>query len=229
MSEVVKSMFSDISGQYDLLNDVLSLGRHRWWKKKFVKKINLPANGKHIDIATGTGDIATEIIKQYGKNVEVIGVDFSESMIIKARIRKDIELKNLTFEVGDATDLKFDDNIFNSSSISFGIRNIPDLNKAIFEMSRVIKPGGVLAIMEFGTPDIPFKWFYTFYSKYIIPFIGKIISGNDEAYTYLPETIKKFPYGNDFKELLNNTGLFSKIEILKLEFGTVYCYFCTKK
>ncbi len=229
MSEKIKKMFSDISIQYDLLNDVLSFGRHRLWKKKFVKDLNIKNNDKHLDVATGTGDIAREIIKQYGDKVEVIGIDFSDSMIIKARLKKDAFIKNLNFEVGDATNLNFGDGTFNSVTISFGIRNIPDLHKAIYEMSRVLKPGGVLAIMEFGTPIKPVNYFYAFYSKFIIPSIGRLLSNSEFAYHYLPETIKKFPYGTYFKELLINTRHFSKVEIKKYDFGIVYCYYCTKK
>lgn len=229
MSEEVRTMFSDISSQYDMLNDVLSLGRHRVWKKNFIKKIALPEYGKHLDVATGTGDIAGLIATHYGNKTTVIGVDFSESMIINANLRRDRKLENLSFKVGDATNLEFEDGFFDSVSISFGIRNIPDLLGSIKEMSRVIKSGGTFAIMEFGTPTPPFSWFYTFYSKFIIPNIGKMLSGNDSAYTYLPETIKKFPYGDTFKKILLDTALFSDVEIKKFEFGTVYAYFCTKK
>lgn len=228
MSEKVRNMFSEISSQYDLLNDLLSFGRHRCWKRKFVNKINLPPYGKHLDVATGTGDIAELIVRKYGNSTEIIGVDFSESMIIKANYRKSTKHTNLNFKFGDATNLEYQDNYFDSVSISFGIRNIPELQKAIQEMTRVIKPGGMLAIMEFGTPSEPFNTFYKFYSKYIIPTIGNVMSGNDDAYTYLPETIKQFPYGEQFKKILNSTNLFSDIEIIKMEFGAVYAYFCRK-
>ena len=229
MSEEVRKMFSDISGDYDLLNDLLSFGRHRNWKKSFVRRLNIPQNGRHLDVATGTGDIAERIVMQYGRNVWVKGIDFSESMIIKAKYRKNTKFDNLSFDVGDATNLNFSDNEFDSVSISFGIRNIPELLAAISEMTRVIKPGGLLAIMEFGTPDAPFNTIYKLYSKYILPLVGKFISGNDFAYTYLPETIKKFPYGKEFQKLLMDTNNFSEVEIMKLEFGTVYAYFCRKK
>ncbi|MFA5513140.1 MAG: ubiquinone/menaquinone biosynthesis methyltransferase [Candidatus Kapaibacterium sp.] len=229
MSNSVRKMFSDISGEYDMLNDVLSFGRHRVWKNKFVKRIKLPVAGKHLDVATGTGDIATKIVEMYGTENEVIGVDFSESMIIKANIRKDISLENLTFKTGDALNLEFESGYFDSVSISFGIRNIPELTNAINEMARVLKPGGMLAIMEFGLPSPPFNYLYSFYSKFIIPFIGKLLSGNDIAYRYLPETIKEFPYDDKFKSIIMSTGKFSDIKIEKYEFGTVYTYYCIKK
>ncbi|MBX3042372.1 MAG: bifunctional demethylmenaquinone methyltransferase/2-methoxy-6-polyprenyl-1,4-benzoquinol methylase UbiE [Candidatus Kapabacteria bacterium] len=229
MSEQVRDMFSDISAEYDLLNDVLSFGRHRCWKNKFVKNIKLPNDGKHLDVATGTGDIAELVVKKYGMKTEIIGVDFSESMIIKARFRKNSKYVNLDFQTGDATDLKYPDNYFDSVSISFGIRNIPSLVKAIEEMGRVIKPGGLLAIMEFGTPSQPFNIIYKFYSKYLIPNIGKIMTGNDFAYKYLPETIKKFPYGEEFKKIVISTNIFSDIKVSKMDFGAVFAYYCTKK
>jgi demethylmenaquinone methyltransferase / 2-methoxy-6-polyprenyl-1,4-benzoquinol methylase len=144
-------------------------------------------------------------------------------------MRKNPNFDNLSFQVGDATDLQFEDNYFDSVTISFGIRNIPDLVGSINEMTRVIKPNGIFAIMEFGTPAPPFNWLYKIYSKYIIPNIGKLMSGNDSAYNYLPETIKKFPYGDTFKQILLDTGLYSKVEFNKFEFGTVYAYYCTKK
>lgn len=229
MSEKVQRMFSDISGDYDLLNDLLSFGRHRLWKKRFVSKIPMNDGGKHLDVATGTGDIAREVVRQSDGKVRVVGVDFSESMIIKAKYCKDCDWTNLEFQVGDATDLIFDSEYFDSVSISFGIRNIPGLVNAINEMSRVLKPGGILAIMEFGTPDAPFRWFYNFYSKTFMPFVGKIISGHSDAYTYLPETIKVFPYGANFKRILLDTGNFTDVRYEKMELGTVYAYYCVKK
>jgi demethylmenaquinone methyltransferase/2-methoxy-6-polyprenyl-1,4-benzoquinol methylase len=229
MSEPVRNMFSDISDKYDILNDILSMGRHRIWKKDFVKNLNLPSNGKHLDVATGTGDIAEKIIEEFGLETQVTGVDFSENMIKSALKRKNPDYTNLNFRVGDATNLEFHDNEFNSVSISFGIRNIPELTKAINEMSRVVKSGGILAIMEFGTPDKPFNFLYKFYSKFIIPFIGKIISGNSFAYSYLPNTIKTFPYNKEFEKILLNTGNFSNIKTKKYDFGVVYAYFCQKK
>ncbi len=149
MSEHVRLMFSDISGSYDLGNDVLSGGMHRSWKRRFVKMTRPQQGSRVLDVATGTGDIASLYARKVGAKGEVVGVDFSGAMIDVARKRAKNSFPNLRFEVGDVLDLRFDDDTFDIASISFGIRNVDDPEAGLAEMRRVVKPGGRVAVMEF--------------------------------------------------------------------------------
>lgn len=200
-------MFSDISGSYDLGNDVLSGGMHRSWKRRFVKMTRPQQGSRVLDVATGTGDIASLYARKVGAKGEVVGVDFSGAMIDVARKRAKNSFPNLRFEVGDVLDLRFDDDAFDIASISFGIRNVDDPEAGLAEMRRVVKPGGRVAVMEFGQPSGFFGWLYRFYSRRILPFIGGIISGNQEAYSYLERTSAEFPSGKDFMEMMRRSGI----------------------
>ena len=226
MSEKVKNMFANISGKYDILNDILSFGMHRCWKTKFVKMANPDENSKILDIATGTGDIAFKFYQITSGQANITGMDFTPEMIKIANERK--QNRNITFLVGDALNLPFEDNIFDITSISYGIRNVDDVERSLTEMARVLKTGGRAAILEFGQARKPFAYIYYFYSKYIMPFLGKLISGDDSAYSYLPETAAKFPSGENFVKIMNSTNCFSKIIVKELMFGVAYIYIGVK-
>ncbi len=200
-------MFSDISESYDLGNDVLSLGMHRLWKKKFVKMTGAGRGDRVLDVATGTGDIAALFAERVGGEGEVIGVDFSPAMIARARGRARNHLPSLRFENGDALDLRFASNSFDIASISYGIRNVDDPVAGLREMKRVVKSGGIVAVLEFGQPSGIWGAFYRFYSGKLLPFLGGIISGNQEAYSYLDETAARFPSGEKFAALMREAGL----------------------
>jgi demethylmenaquinone methyltransferase/2-methoxy-6-polyprenyl-1,4-benzoquinol methylase len=227
MSEKVKNMFANISGKYDILNDILSFGTHRSWKTKFVKMTNPDGNSKILDIATGTGDIAFKFYELKFGRVKITGIDFTPEMINIANERK--QNRNINFIVGDALNLPFEDNTFDINTISFGIRNVDDVKKSLTEMARVLKPGGRAAILEFGQARKPFAYIYNFYSKYIMPFLGKLISGDDSAYCYLPDTAAKFPSGNNFVQIMKSTNCFSNITVKELMFGVAYIYLGVKK
>ena len=216
-------MFSDISESYDLGNDVLSFGMHRFWKRRFVKMAGPKPGDSVLDVATGTGDIAVNFAKKVGESGEVVGVDFSAAMISLARKRGKNMLKNLRFEVGDALDLRFASNTFDLASISFGIRNVDDPASGIAEMRRVVKPGGRVAIMEFGQPTGVFGALYRFYSRRFMPFIGGIISGNQDAYSYLDKTAAEFPCGEKFVELMKANGL-HQVKAQPLMGGAAWVY-----
>ncbi len=199
-------MFSDISEKYDLGNDVLSFGAHRLWKRTMVRQARAPRGGRVLDLATGTGDIALLFTEQVGPEGEVLGVDFCPDMIGQARARQKNQLPNLSFEVGDAMNLRFADNSFDITSISFGIRNVDDPVKALSEMRRVVKPGGRVVVLEFGQPGGLFGVLYRFYSNHVLPIIGGIVSGNREAYSYLNRTSAAFPCRDQFVDLMHRAG-----------------------
>ena len=200
-------MFSDISESYDLGNDVLSFGMHRLWKRRFVRMSGPQKGDSVLDVATGTGDIAAVFAKEVGPEGNVVGVDFSAAMISRARKRGKNVMQNLRFEVGDAMDLRFASHSFDVASISFGIRNVDDPGAGIAEMSRVVKSGGRVAVLEFGQPTGLFGALYRFYSSKLLPFVGGLISGNQDAYSYLDRTAATFPCGQKFAELMENNGL----------------------
>jgi demethylmenaquinone methyltransferase/2-methoxy-6-polyprenyl-1,4-benzoquinol methylase len=219
MSEKIKGMFADISAKYDILNDLLSFGSHRIWKNKLIKLSQVKSNSKVLDIATGTGDIAYLFSK---KSKSVTAIDFTPEMINLAKKRfKD---SNITFIIADALELPFEDNYFDIVSISFGIRNVDDINQAIKEMHRVLKSNGKMMILEFGQAIPPFSYLYNFYSKYVIPIIGKIVSKNDFAYNYLPESSARFPSGNNFVKIINHLNLFHNVKMYRLFYGIAYIY-----
>lgn len=216
-------MFSDISESYDLGNDVLSFGMHRFWKKRFVRMAGPRPGDRVLDVATGTGDIAALFAKKVGPEGEVVGVDFSAAMISQARNRGRNAFRNIRFEVGDAMDLRFASNSFDIASISFGIRNVDDPAAGIAEMRRVVKPGGRVAVLEFGQPTGLMGVLYRFYSGTLLPLIGGIISGNQEAYRYLDKTAAKFPSGKRFTELMKDVG-FADITTVPLMSGIAWIY-----
>ena len=221
MSILIKEMFNKISDKYDLLNTLLSFGVHHLWKNTCVKNINFKNNMKILDCATGTGDLAIKI-KDYDKESIVYALDFSPSMlgIAKAKDNKN----KIHFINGDILHLPFKDNSFNAITISFGIRNVDNIYLALNEMARVTKPGGKIIILEFGQPKNFIKYFYKIYSFLFIPFIGKIISGHNNAYKYLPSTALSFPCAENFITLMNNSNLFTESSYISLSFGIAYLY-----
>ena len=216
-------MFGDIAESYDLGNDVLSLGMHRSWKKRFVHAASPKKGDCVLDVATGTGDIATLFARKVGVDGEVVGVDFSAAMIARARGRAKNVRPNLRFESGDALDLRFSSNTFDIASISYGIRNVDDPVAGLAEMHRVVKSGGRVAVLEFGQPKGVWGNLYRFYSQKVLPFIGGIISGNQNAYSYLEETAAGFPSGEDFVALMREAGL-TNIKAISLMGGVSWIY-----
>lgn len=200
----VATMFNNISSNYDLLNRVLSAGIDTIWRKKAIKKLKSEQPKVILDVATGTGDLAIESLSL--SPTKVVGVDISAGMLEVGK--KKIAAKNLSskvfLELGDSENLHFDDNTFDAVTVAFGVRNFENLQKGLSEIRRVLKPGGTLVVLEFSKPEVfPFKQIYNFYFKNILPFIGKIISSDNSAYTYLPESVQEFPYGKSFTDILN--------------------------
>ncbi len=203
----VKEMFDNISPKYDFLNHFLSVGIDNLWRKKAVKQLRSIAPKKILDIASGTGDFALELLSL--KPTQIIGADISEGMLEMGRkkmVKKGVD-HIITMEVGDSENLGYEDNAFDALTVGFGVRNFQDLEKGLSEMLRVVRPEGKIAILEFSKPKkFPIKQYYAFHSKYVIPFFGRMISKDASAYTYLPESIKAFPEGKSFEEIMRKLG-----------------------
>lgn len=224
MSEEVRQMFASISGRYDLLNSVLSLGVHHRWRKKTIRFARA-SEGMHVlDCATGTGDLAIAFKKAVGSRGQVIGTDFCAEMLGSAPEKAEKKGLSIAWEVADAMDLPYEDDRFDISSIAFGIRNVDNPVTALSEMARVVHPGGKVVVLEFGQPygimKHPFRW----HSKYVIPVVGGWLSGNRRAYEYLPDTSAAFPAGDRFLSLMKQTGRFKSLEIKPLMQGVAYIY-----
>ncbi len=220
----VASMFDNISKKYDLLNHLLSLGIDIIWRKKAIKMLQKDQPKLILDIATGTGDFAIEALAL--KPEKVIGVDISEGMLQEGRKKmKQKKLEHLIeLQLGDSEKLLFQENKFDAVIVSFGVRNFENLEKGLSDMYRVLKPGGKTVILEFSKPKkFPMKQGYSFYFKYILPWIGRMISKDHSAYTYLPASVKAFPDGRDFLGILEKVG-FKQTQCKTLTFGISSIY-----
>lgn len=222
--EEVAEMFDNISARYDFLNHFLSMGIDKIWRKKAIKMIRPYAPKIMLDIATGTGDFAIAAMKL--KPSKVIGLDLSEGMLKVGRekmLKKDLTDK-IEMVQGDSENLVFESNYFDAITVGFGVRNFEDLKKGLSEMHRVLKPGAPAAILEFSKPKkFPVKQSFKFYSKYIIPKIGKSISKDDAAYTYLPESVEAFPEGQGFVDILEEVGFINtRSKLVSGGIATIY-------
>ena len=227
--EQVAQMFDTISGNYDNLNRVISFGIDIKWRKK-VLKIVAQSNPKTIlDIATGTGDLA--ILMAQTNASKIIGLDISAGMLDVGK--KKIAAKQLanTIEMilGDSENMPFEDNYFDAITVAFGVRNFETLEKGLAEILRVLKPNGVFVILETSVPEkTPYKQGYNFYSKNILPLIGKLFSKDDAAYGYLSESSAAFPYGEVLNNILRKTG-FIEVIAMPQTFGVATIYSASKK
>lgn len=222
---LVNNIFSNVADKYDLINDLMSFGMHRLWKNEFIRQIpNL--NSNILDVASGSGDIALKLAKKAkdrGSNISLTLSDINEEMLRQAK-KKSIDLnlfQNLKFTVASAEELPFPDNSFDYYTIAFGIRNVPDINKALKEAYRVLKPMGKFICLEFSkVKESLLQDFYKFYSFNVIPKIGQIITGNKEAYDYLVESIDLFPSQDEFRIMIKEAG-FEEINYKNLSGGIV--------
>ena len=224
MSEKVRSMFADIAGNYDRINTVLSFGIHHAWRNKAIKESGAKTGDHVLDCATGTGDLAIEFKKKVGSEGYVLGTDFCPPMIEPAPSKAQKKGLKIDFQVADAMDLPYDDNTFDISSISFGIRNVDEPVTALEEMARVVKPEGRVVVLEFGQPKGLLKVPYELNSQHIMPAIGGFLSGNRDAYTYLPRTSATFPAGKNFLKLMEQTNKFTDYRAVPLTGGIAYIY-----
>ncbi len=224
MSEKVRSMFADIAGDYDRINTVLSFGVHHAWRKKAIIESEAKEGDHVLDCATGTGDLAIEFKKAVGDSGYVLGTDFCAPMIEPAPGKAKEKGLEIDFEVADVMNLSYESDRFDISSIAFGIRNVDDPVVALKELARVVKPGGRVIVLEFGQPKGLLKYPYNLYSQHIMPAVGGMLSGNREAYTYLPRTSATFPAGKKFLKLMKNANAFSETKAIKLTGGIAYVY-----
>ena len=205
----VEAMFDEIAPRYDLLNRVLSFGIDRGWRREAVALLADALDGppaEILDVATGTADLAIEALSLGGT---VVGVDLSDGMLDggRAKLRQRGLGDRVTLVQGDATALPFDDDRFDGALVAFGVRNFENLVAGLEGIRRVLRPGAPLVVLEFSHPTAPvIKQGYAFYSRHVLPRIGKAVSGSSEAYEYLPESVAAFPDGEDFLAVMREAG-----------------------
>ncbi|MBK0402102.1 bifunctional demethylmenaquinone methyltransferase/2-methoxy-6-polyprenyl-1,4-benzoquinol methylase UbiE [Adhaeribacter sp. BT258] len=224
----VAQMFNSIAGKYDFLNHFLSAGVDIYWRKKAIGLLQKSKPKQILDIATGTGDLAIEALKVHPD--KVTGVDISEGMLAVGREK--MQKKGLAGKIellsGDSENLQFKADSFDAITCAFGVRNFENLEKGLSEMNRVLKPGGRVVILEFSKPTaFPMKQAYNFYFKNILPVFGKMISKDQSAYTYLPESVQAFPDGKAFLGILDKVG-FKQTQWQSLTFGICSIYTAVK-
>ncbi|WP_027377613.1 bifunctional demethylmenaquinone methyltransferase/2-methoxy-6-polyprenyl-1,4-benzoquinol methylase UbiE [Kaistella palustris] len=223
----VEEMFDNIAPKYDLLNHVLSLKIDVLWRNTLVKWMNKDQPQIVLDVATGTGDLAVAV--QKGTGAKVVGLDLSQLML-NVGIEKIARLKlndKISMQKGDAEDLPFENNKFDAVCVAFGVRNFENLEKGLAELRRVVKENKSVFILEFSKVEGILSPFYMFYFKNILPRIGRLISKDSRAYTYLPDSVNAFPFGEKMKNILLATG-FKNVEYKKLSFGIATIYKATK-
>lgn len=226
--EQMARMFNNISHRYDFLNHFLSLGIDRLWRRTAVRLLK-PANPQWIlDVATGTGDFAIQSMRLNPR--KITGIDISEGMLKVGR--KKIEKLKLSDKIellqGDSENLQFSDDYFDAVTVGFGVRNFENLEKGLSEILRVMKPGAMLVVLEFSRPrKFPMRQLYNFYFKNILPGLGRLISSDQSAYTYLPESVEVFPDGMDFENILKKVG-FKETACKPLTFGISSIYMARK-
>lgn len=227
--EQVAQMFDNISGDYDGLNRVISFGVDVSWRKKVLKMVSAKNPGSILDIATGTGDLA--ILMAQTPAQRIVGLDISAGMLEVGR--KKVQAKNLSARIelllADSENIPFDDNTFDAITVAFGVRNFEQLEKGLSEILRVLRPGGIFVILETSNPTrFPYKQGYVFYTKYILPLIGKIFSKDQSAYGYLSESASVFPFGEALNNILRKIG-FINVQALPQTFGVATIYVAFKK
>jgi demethylmenaquinone methyltransferase/2-methoxy-6-polyprenyl-1,4-benzoquinol methylase len=227
--EQIAHMFDAISENYDPLNRVISFGIDVKWRKKVLQIVSQSNPKTVLDIATGTGDLA--ILMAQTKATKIIGLDISAGMLEVGRKKINVNKLSNTIEMilADSEEMPFEDSSFDAITVAFGVRNFENLEKGLAEILRVLKPNGVFVILETSVPEkTPFKQGYTFYSKNILPFIGKLFSKDDVAYGYLSESAAAFPYGETLNNILRKIG-FIEVKAMPQTFGVATIYSATKK
>ncbi len=226
--ETISSMFNNIAKKYDFLNHFLSMGIDKQWRKKIRKYIKTKKHDAILDVATGTGDLAIELSKLKPK--KIYGIDIAEKMIDigKEKIKNKKLDTIITLQTADALKIPFPDNNFDIVTCAFGVRNFENLSEGLKEILRVLKNKGELIILEFSQPKNKLiTFFYKFYFHKILPFIGKKISKDKEAYSYLPASVETFPAGKDLLSVINSIG-YKKSKYKTLSFGIASIYICSK-
>jgi demethylmenaquinone methyltransferase/2-methoxy-6-polyprenyl-1,4-benzoquinol methylase len=199
----VRAMFDRIAGFYDVMNTVMTAGLHHRWRARAADLAALGPGDSALDVACGTGDLAIELSRRVGADGSVIGSDFAQEMLERARAKAPA----LQWEWGNALDLPYASNRFDAATVGFGARNFSDLDRGLAEMTRVVKPGGRVVVLEITTPrKPPLSTFYSLWFNRIVPLIGRV-TGEDEAYTYLPNSVKRFPGPEGLAAAMERAGL----------------------
>ena len=220
----IAGMFDAIAPRYDLLNHVLSAGLDTRWRARAIDELGLRPGARILDLCTGTGDLAVAALRAQPA-ASVIGVDFAGEMLRLASLKMaSLGLASVRLVRGDATRIPLGDAACDAATIGFGIRNVVDPGAALGELARVLRPGGRLAILEFGQPRVPgIRTLYAWYFRYLLPLVGKLVSKHQSAYSYLPASVGTFPSAKDFAATIAATG-FSQVRAVPLTFGIVYLY-----
>jgi demethylmenaquinone methyltransferase / 2-methoxy-6-polyprenyl-1,4-benzoquinol methylase len=224
----VEQMFDNIAPRYDFLNHFLSLGIDKIWRRKAIRILSKFQTGLLLDVATGTGDFAIAASKL--NPLKIVGFDISEQMLTVGKMKVErLGLGNvIEFVKGDSEAMPFPDQEFDAITVAFGVRNFENLEKGLCEFYRVLKQNGVAVILEFSKPkNFPFKQFYFFYFFTILPFVGRLVSKDRSAYSYLPESVMVFPDDQSFLTILRNCG-FSRSSQKRLTFGIATIYIAQK-
>lgn len=206
----VRAMFDRIARRYDLMNTVMTAGLHDKWRARAADLAEVGPGDNVLDVASGTGDFAFELARRVGPGGHVTGADFAEEMLAIARTKQPAqpdELRGVVeFVTGNALDLQYEDDAFDAVTVGFGVRNFSDLDRGLREMARVVRPGGKVVILEISTPTKPpLSWFYGMWFDRLVPALGRI-GGEDSAYTYLPNSVKRFPAPRELAARLADAG-----------------------
>lgn len=221
----IQSLFNGIAPGYDLANDLITFGLARGWRKQLVKWSEVKKGQSVLDCACGTGDLAFEFKRAVGEDGEVIGTDFSQGMLDQAPQKAKALNLDVKFEWADVTQLSYESDRFDVTSIGYGIRNVNDPIKALQEMARVTKPGGCVMILETGRSQWRLMQSgFDLYFKHVVPVLGGLVTGNPGAYKYLNQSSKKFPCREEFLVLMGEAGVFSKCEYRSLLGGSSFIY-----
>jgi demethylmenaquinone methyltransferase / 2-methoxy-6-polyprenyl-1,4-benzoquinol methylase len=221
----IAGMFDAIAPRYDLLNHVLSAGLDKRWRARAIREIRLAPGARLLDLCTGTADLAVVAV-QHASGISVVGIDFAGEMLRLAHQKIDrLGLgRAIRFVRGDGTRIPLGDACCDAATIGFGIRNVVEPALALSEIARVLRPGGRLAILEFGQPRIPgIRTLYSWYFRYMLPLVGRLISKHQSAYSYLPASVGTFPPPDEFARVIAATG-FSQVQTVPLTLGIVYLY-----
>jgi demethylmenaquinone methyltransferase/2-methoxy-6-polyprenyl-1,4-benzoquinol methylase len=228
-TEQVRQMFDSIAPAYDFMNRAMTMGIDIWWRRLAVQRLKRKKPSAVLDVATGTGDFAIQLHQSLHPR-HIMGIDLSQGMLDEARRKvKEKGLDNdITFEQGDCMALTMADETFDAVTVAFGVRNFEHLQQGYREMARVLKPGGMLCVLELSTPTNPIiRWFYDVYTLHIIPWLGTLKSGDKSAYRYLPQSIAAVPQGEDMLQLMRNAGL-QKAAFKRLTLGVCTIYTAVK-
>src|SRR4051812_27654889 len=199
----VQAMFDRIASVYDLMNSVMTAGLHHRWRSRAADLARMAPGDRALDVACGTGDLAIELARRVGRGGEVIGSDFSENMLELARAKA----PELRFEQANALDLPYEDDSFDAATVGFGARNFSDLPHGLREMTRVVRPGGRVVILEITTPERPpLSWFFRLWFDRLVPLLGRF-AGDSDAYTYLPSSVRRFPNARGLGAAMAAVGL----------------------